>query len=85
MPNLNQPSSLEHKRLIISGAPNQQDFINFLQELQTNISDVRTIISVENDSLEFRKALSTFLQSEIDNIKRSHNNMVTRSSSVNDD
>lgn len=81
MPSNNQ---LRHRLEIIAGQPNQSDFIALLEAMVENVADVRINIG-QNDSMEIRKAISTYLQDQVDNINRIRKNKLTKNTGSQDD
>lgn len=60
--------------------------VDFLSLLADSVSDIRTELGKDiTDTLETRKAIQTFLQSTVDDIRAIGNNVRNRSSAVPDE
>jgi hypothetical protein len=77
--------SLEDRYRLISGAGNTQDFIDFLDAEAAHVGDLRQDLD-ENIDIASRQVIAKHLDSMIDRLRRTSNNLSTKpTSSVNDD
>lgn len=77
---------LQLKKRIIAASPSRKDMLEFLTYLADSASDIRTPLPAGIlDSLDVRKAISSFILENVDEIKRIGNNTQKSSHVAEDD
>lgn len=65
---------LLRKYKIVAGNYSARDFLDLLEYMAMKVADVRTPLSIKQDSMEIRLAVNSYLQEAIDSIRRIKDN-----------
>ena len=72
---------VEHRYKVIALSDSLDDVIAILEIMKNNVSNINIELGTSVDSIEFRKAISSYINNTIDIVKRLSNNQSERQAS----